>query len=88
MNTIQKRGAYFHRNGCTGASAEECEGVLQSKMLNLALDSNTEVSFLPSLRGQTRIHIHITANLGDVQIEIRGLGLGHHPCGKNLRGGR
>lgn len=55
MNTTKKRGACFHRNGCTGAPAEECEGVLQSEtlrfsevMLSLALDPNTEVSFLPS----------------------------------------
>lgn len=74
MNTIQKRGAYFHRNGCTGASAEECEGVLQSKMLNLALDSNTEVSFLPSLRGQTRIHIHILRTWEMCRLKSEGLG--------------
>lgn len=55
MKAIQRRGAYFHRNGCTGASAKEREGVLQSETLrfsevtpNLALDPSTEVSFLSS----------------------------------------
>lgn len=55
MNAIQKRGAYFHRNGCTGASAKEHEGVLQPETLrfsevtlNLALDPNIEVSCLSS----------------------------------------
>ncbi|GAB0187501.1 hypothetical protein GRJ2_001215400 [Grus japonensis] len=49
MNAIQKRGACFRRNGCTGASAKECEGVLQSETLcfsevtlNLAPDPNIE----------------------------------------------
>lgn len=55
MNAIQKRGAYFHRNGSTGASAKEWEGVLQSETpsfsemtLSLALDPNLEVSFMSS----------------------------------------
>lgn len=49
MNAIQKRGAYFHRNGSTGASAKEWEGVLHSETLrfsevtlSLALDPNVE----------------------------------------------
>jgi len=55
MNAIQKRGACFRRNGCTGASAKERGGVRQSKTLrfsdvtlNLALDPNTEVRLLSS----------------------------------------
>lgn len=76
MNAIQKRGAYFHRNGSTGASAKEWEGVLQSETLcfsevtlSLALDPNVEVSFLSSEGNKPESLYILSFGMGRLKLE-------------------
>lgn len=72
----KKRGAYFHRDGSTGASAKEWEGVLQSETLHfsdvtlsLALDPNVEVSFLSSSGNKLESLYLLNFGMGRLKLE-------------------
>lgn len=76
MIAVQKKGANFHRDGSTGASAKEWEGVLQSETLHfsevtlsLALDPNIEVSFLSSSEIKPECLYLLNFGMGRLKLE-------------------